>query len=287
MSPRKQLRSSSAPLTAAVTRLWVEFGLQVRDARLARRWTVDELARRSGLSAGFVYRVEAGQSGSEEAAARLASALGRRAELQLIDPRRRAEAPRDLSADAVHSAMGELEARHLRTLGVPTGIDEPYQHYQFAGRADVVAWDVGARALLHIENRTRFPDLQDMAGAFNAKKAYLAEAIGTRVGVGRWVSQTHVIAALWTSEVLHSIRMRRDSFRSLCPDATDAFAGWWRGDPPHASTTSALIVLDPLAHGKQRLWIGLDGALTARPRYAGYAEVAAGLLREIGQPDAA
>ena len=54
--------------------------------------------------------------------------------------------------------MGEYEASHLRALGFKVGIDEPYQHYQFAGRADLVAWDVDARAFLHIENGTRFPD---------------------------------------------------------------------------------------------------------------------------------
>lgn len=183
--------------------------------------------------------------------------------------------------------MGELEARHLRKVGIPTGIDEPYQHYQFAGRADLVAWDVAARAFLHIENRTRFPDFQDMAGAFNAKKAYLAEAIGARVGVGRWASQTHVIAALWTSEVLHAIRMRRDSFRSLCPDTTEAFAAWWSGQHPLGGATASLIVLDPLARGRQRQWIGLSDAFAARPRHAGYAQVAAGLMHEITRHDAA
>jgi hypothetical protein len=182
--------------------------------------------------------------------------------------------------------MGELEARHLQSLGIPTGIDEPYQHFQFAGRADLVAWDVAARALLHIENRTRFPDFQDMAGSFNAKKAYLAEAIGARVGVDRWASQTHVIAALWTSEVLHALRMRRESFRSLCPDPTDAFVGWWDAQPPTTGIHSVLVVLDPIAHGRQRQWIGLDDALSARPRRAGYAEVAASLLHDAARTSA-
>jgi len=183
--------------------------------------------------------------------------------------------------------MGEFEARHLRLLGLPTGLDEPYQHYQFAGRADLVAWDVDVRALLHIENRTRFPDLQDMAGSFNAKRAYLAEDLGKRLGVTRWASQTHVIVAVWTSEVLHALRMRRDSFRTLCPDTTDAFAGWWKARPPGTGIHSVLVVLDPLSRGRQRQWIGLDDALVARSRYAGYAEIAASLLRDTGHPDAA
>lgn len=277
MSPRKRARESSGTVTAAVTRLRVAFGLQIRDARIARGWSVQDLARRADLSPAFVYLVEAGRSGSAEAAARLAVALGRRAELQLVDPRRRAERGQ-LSADPVHSAMGELEAAHLRQLGYGVGVDEPYQHYQFAGRSDVVAWDVQARVLLHIENRTRFPDFQDMAGSYNAKRAYLAESLGRRLGVRRWASETHVIAALWSSEVLHALRMRPDSFRSLCPDAADAFAGWWRGEPPPSGATSTLVVIDPVASRRQRLFIGLDEALAAaRPRHRGYAEVAAAL----------
>ncbi len=257
--------------------------MEVREARIARGWSVRELASRAGLSAGFLYMVEAGTSGSEEAAARVATALGRRAELHLTDPRRRGEERRNLAADPIHSAMGELEAGHLRPFGFSVGIDEPYQHYQFAGRADVVAWHLENAALLHIENRTRFPDFQEMAGAFNGKRAYLAASLGERVGVQRWRSQTHVIAALWSSEVLHALRLRQESFRALCPDPTDAgsaFSAWWSGTPPIAGATSLLIVLDPLAQGRQRPFIGLDEALTARPRHRGYAEVAAKLLMD-------
>jgi hypothetical protein len=71
--------------------------------------------------------------------------------------------------------------------------------------------------------------------------------------------------------------MRRESFRSLCPDSADALTAWWRGEPPRAGNTSTLIVLDPLAAGRQRLFIGLDDALTARPRHRGYAEAAKAL----------
>jgi transcriptional regulator with XRE-family HTH domain len=287
MSPRNFAESGPDSIDQTVRRVWIEMGLAIRQARVGRHWSVRRLAAKAKVSPEVLYRIERGQPTSLEAVARAAGALGVRPEIDLVDPRRRGDARRDLSADAVHSAMGELEARHLHTFGIPTGVDEPYQHFHFAGRADVVAWNVAARALLHIENRTRFPDFQDMAGAFNAKKAYLAQQLGARVGIGRWRSQTHVIAALWTSEVLHSIRMRRDSFRSLCPDATDAFAGWWRGEPPVAGTSAILIVFDPLAQGRQRQWIGLDDALTARPRHAGYAQVAVGLLHEIGRPGAA
>ena len=43
----------------------------------------------------------------------------------------------------VHATMGEPELAYLRGRGYGVGVEEPYQHYQFAGRADVVAWDLG------------------------------------------------------------------------------------------------------------------------------------------------
>jgi transcriptional regulator with XRE-family HTH domain len=278
MSPQRFAKPAPDAVRAAERRLWVGLGSQIREARIARRWTAQALADRAGVSRGLVYLLEGGESASTEAALRLATALGLRVEIDLVDPRRRTDLRPVRLADPVHSAMGEFEAGHLRRLGYPLGLDEPYQHFQFAGRADVAAWDVQRRALLHLENRTRFPDFQEMAGSYNAKRAYLGASIASRVGVARWASETHVIVALWSAEVLHALRLRPESFRSLCPDAHDAFTAWWGGNPPTTGATSALIVLDPLANGRQRLFIGLDEAMSARPRHRGYAEAAASLL---------
>jgi hypothetical protein len=278
MSPRTfTMGPPSSSVDAAIRRLWVTFGQQVRDARNDRRWTIAELARRAGISAGMAYRVETGLSASTATAVRLATALGLRLDFEVTDPRRRSRVRADLSVDAVHSAMGELEAAHLRRPGIGVGIDEPYQHYQFAGRADVTAWSIENAALLHIENRTRFPDFQEMAGAFNAKRAYLADTLGERLGVRRWLSQTHVMAVLWSAEVLHVLRLRTASFRALCPDTPHGFEAWWRGDPAPRGISSALIVLDPLATQRQRPFIGFDEALTVRPRFRTYADAAAQL----------
>src|SRR5438067_6824 len=83
-------------------------------------------------------------------------------------------------------------------------------------------------------------DFQEMAGAFNSKRAYLAKELRERLGVTRWASETHVMAALWSAEVLHSLRLRTESFRSLCPDGPEAFEQWWSGDPPTRGATSTL-----------------------------------------------
>lgn len=277
MSPRRTA-AASPKVEAEVDRVSTTVGLRVRDARVARGWSVRRLAEVAELSVDMVYRVEAGEPASWQTAARLSVALGRRLEIDLVDQRRR-EARPNLAVDLVHSAMGEFEARHMRERGLPVGIDEPYQHYQFAGRADVVAWDLARRALLHIENRTRFPDFQDMAGGFNAKRAYLGQALAARIGVRSWASETHVIVALWSSEVLHALRLRTESFRALCPDVTAAVDGWWSGEPPSEGRASILIVLDPMTSGRAREYAGLDAALAARPRYRSYSDLAARLAR--------
>jgi len=170
--------------------------------------------------------------------------------------------------------MGEIEAKRLRGPGISVGIDEPYQHFQFAGRADLVAWNVVAKALLHLENRTRFPDVQETAGSFNAKRAYLGADLAQRLGLRGWPSETHVIVGLWSAEVLHVLRLREQTFRAMCPDKPDGFAAWWSGDPPPSGSRSEFVLLDPLAEGPKRAWISLDEAITARPRYRGYADVA-------------
>jgi transcriptional regulator with XRE-family HTH domain len=274
MSPRR-----TGPATpraeAELRRVAAALGVRIRDARLARGWSVVELADRAGLSPDMVYRVESGAPASAGTAARLAVALDRRLEIDIVERRRKSGA--NLSVDIIHSAMGELEATALRRLGYGVGMDEPYQHYQFAGRADLVAWDLDRRALLHLENRTRFPDFQEMAGAYNAKRAYLGAALAQRLGVRRWAAETHVIVALWTAEVVHLLRLRTASFRALCPDDQEIVERWWSGEPPTAGSTSSLIVLDPLAGGRRERFVGLDGALTARTRHRGYAEVRAGL----------
>lgn len=234
---------------------------------------MQSLAERAGVSRGSVHLLEAGRPVSVEIAVRLGAALGMRLDFELIDPRRHTVAA-GRNADPVHSLMGEFEAGRLRQFGFRVGIDEPYQHYQFAGRADVIAWDPHRATLLHLENRTRFPDFQDAAGSFNSKRAYLGQALAERAGIRRWASETHVLVAVWSAEVLHSIRLRPESFRSLCPDPRDAFAAWWSGQAPPGGVSSSLVLMDPLSSGRQRGFVGLEEAIaSAKPRHRGYADI--------------
>jgi len=277
MSPSKM----PPAVPAALNRMTTSAGGQLREARLGRRWPMRELARRAGVSVASVHAVESGRQMSLETYARLASALGLRPELTFESGR--GGALMTSTRDVVHAAMGDVEAAHLTSLGLPVAIDEPYQHYQFAGRADVLAWNLNERRLLHIENKSRLDDIQDLAGSYNAKRAYLASAIGDRLGVGPrgWRIVSHVLVVLWSAEVLHVLRLRTATIRAICPGSGNAFEAWWSGTGPGPGTSSELIVLDPAASlGRARRWITLDEALTAtRPRYRGYADVAARLSR--------
>jgi hypothetical protein len=176
--------------------------------------------------------------------------------------------------------MGEVEARALRPFGFELLIDEPYQHYHYAGRADLVAISRQRRALLHLENKTRFPDVQEYAGAFNAKRAYLVSDLIRRYNLPPLTTITHVTVALWSSEVLHVLRRKQETFRSICPDPADALGAWWSGQPP-VGTSTTLVLFDPLvaAGSRRRAWIGLDQIAIARPRYRGYADALAELKR--------
>jgi transcriptional regulator with XRE-family HTH domain len=274
MSPLSHYEPRPNGIERSLARTALAIGIRIRDERVRRGWSLRRLATAAGLSVGAVHGAETGRPCGLETYLRIADALGLHLELLLADPRRRV-ATSLRSADAVHAAMGDLQAGRLNGHGFPVGIDEPYQHYQFAGRADVVAWDVDARALLHLENRTRFPDLQEAAGAWNAKRSYLADALAGRLGLSRgWASVTHVMVALWTAEVLHTLRLRTATFRALCPDSADVFAAWWAGSPPARGTTASVVLFDPCAAGRQRLFVGLDDALRVGPRHRGYAAVA-------------
>ena len=172
----------STPSTHALetARVGGHLGEVIRAERRRRGWTLRDLAARTGLSPSHLQWIEAGNAASVQAYAAIAGAFGRRLEIDLVDPRSRSARRPD--EDPVHAAMGEVEAARLARPGIDIALDEPYQHFQFAGRGDLVAWSIERGALLHLENRTRFPNVQDTFGAYNAKRRWLANAVAERLG---------------------------------------------------------------------------------------------------------
>jgi transcriptional regulator with XRE-family HTH domain len=247
-------------------------GDSLRSERVRRRLTLAQVADRAGISRALVQWLETGHPVRLESYVRVSLALGLRLELGVTNPRRRRG--RASQEDPVHAAMGEVIAARMSSHGFAVALDEPFQHYQFAGRADVLAWSLERRALLHVENRTRFPNVQEAFGSYNAKRRFLAPFIADRLDVrGGFDAVTHVVAALWSSEVIHAIRLRPASFRAVCRDGTTAWQAWWNGEPPGHGVTSILVLVDPLAvDARRRTFVGLEEVPTVRPRYRGYAD---------------
>ncbi len=169
------------------------------------------LAARAAVSSSTIHKIENGARASIGMYVRVAKALDREFACQLVDPTGRRDAVRD-DADIVHAAMGELEVATLRSHGFRTGLDEPWQHYHFAGRADVLGWDTALSALLRIENRTRFPDVQDSIGRFKNEQRYLVTALWRPLGFERLPrTELHVMVGLWSAEVLRVLRQRPET----------------------------------------------------------------------------
>jgi transcriptional regulator with XRE-family HTH domain len=266
--------SSVTASQRVATQLAGRLGSLVRDERLRRGWSLREVASRSGISISFVQAVEHGRPAGLATYAAIAGALGLAPDFDLVDPRRKAHVIR--REDPVHAAMGETIAARLRSHHLDLALDDPFQHYQFAGRADLLAWSIDRRALLHVENRTRFPNIQEAFGSYNTKRRYLPSIAAERLGLRRgWEAVTNVVVALWSSEVLHDLRLHPASFQAVCPDPLEAFAAWWSGDLSQAaSVTSSLVLFDPVGGGRsdRRQFVGLDQSRIVRGRYRGYAD---------------
>jgi transcriptional regulator with XRE-family HTH domain len=282
MSRFPRVGSATPAAAARLAALAAGLGAQVREARVRRRWTTQRLAAEAGVSRTMVYLVERGQRTTIETYARLGAALGLRLEASLDDPRARARPPR--AEDPVHAAMVELLAARYGAQGRLVTADEPFQHYQFAGRADLAVIDPAGPDLLHHEVKTAIPNVGELAGAWNVKRQYLARALaGRHASRNGFRSVTHVLTFAWTAECLRVLRLREASIRSLGPDDGAAFAAWWRGDVPATpGVTSTVVLLDPMERPRAAPWVGLDALGTARPRHSGYAELL-GALRMNGR----
>ncbi|HEY5629436.1 MAG TPA: hypothetical protein VIR16_08000 [Candidatus Limnocylindrales bacterium] len=84
------------------------------------------------------------------------------------------------------------------------------------------------------------------------------------------------MAALWSAEVRHVLRLRTATFTALCPDEPTALAAWLAGEPPSPGVTSSLVLLDPLVPfgSRRRTIASLADVGKVDTRHRGYAEAA-------------
>jgi len=274
MSPIRHTGELAPAAAAQLAAASAAVGAMVRNARVRRRWTTKRLAAEAGVSRSLVYLVERGEASTLESYARLATALGLRLEPKMVDPRARDSRPAR-AEDPVHAAIVETLAARYTAQGRIVAVDEPFQHFHFAGRGDVVAIETGGPDLIHHEVKTALPNIGEAAGSWNAKRQYLAPVLAQRYGFRHgFRSMTHVLTFAWTAECLHLIRIRASTIRSLGPDDEGAFRAWWEGaTPSDAGVTATVVLLDPVPRERSASWTGIRDLARLRPRYRGYADV--------------
>jgi hypothetical protein len=118
--------------------------------------------------------------------------------------------------------------------------------------------------------------VQDALGSFAAKRAYLGAELAARLGVRSWLSETHIFAGLWSTEVVGSMRRHRSSLEALSPDpASEVFARWWSGESAVEGRHVGVILLNPVTRraGTAR-WTTMQRALDTRSRHSSYSAAA-------------
>lgn len=102
-----------ALIVVSVDSLLRSLGARLRDARLLREWSLEEVAIRSGVPLSTYRRLERSGEGSLRTLARVAVALGRQAELAALFPVEPARME-DLQTPPTRRRKGRTPSRRLR-----------------------------------------------------------------------------------------------------------------------------------------------------------------------------
>ena len=189
MSPTSHRALPAPGAIRALNRLAVTAGQAVR-ARAHAAALVPSVARRPSRHLGRLCLGDRGRACRfrSRPTRRVFTALG--VPLDMTgDPTPPGAAAPGRGQDLVHSAMGELEAP---AAPARSGSRLPSTSpTSTTSSLAVRTWSRGTRqpsALLHIENRTQFPNVQEALGGFGSKRAYLGGVLAARL----WARQPRV-----------------------------------------------------------------------------------------------
>jgi len=249
------------------------FGRACQDTRISLDVSRAELARRVGVSARYVARIERGEANpSLRLVEHIAEALGLDITLDIRPPLFLGGAR---VRDAVHARCSAYGDRHLRALGWATAREVEIVHGRSHGWIDLLAFDQRTGTLLIIEIKTRLDDLgglERQLGWYERMAWQAARRLGWRPT--RVVS---CVLALASDEVERVVRSHRDllalAFPVRVPGIADLLA---RPDADFEGRGFALI--DPAS--RRRDWLirtSIDGRRSRLPYrdYAGAARPAA------------
>ena len=252
--------------TTHVTALRVGFGRACRDTRLSLDVDRKELARRDGLTARYVAKIERGETNpSLNIVERIAGALG----LELELTARRPIFPAGSRVrDAVHARCSAYVDRRLRTLGWETAREVEIVHGRSHGWIDL-RLHRSTGTLLVIEIKTRLDGLGGLEHQLGWYERMAWQPAGARGWRPRRVIS--VVLALASDEIDGVIR----AYREVIQIAFPARPGELVTVPASAvSGARGLALIDPAS--RRRDWLirtSVDGRRSRLP-YRDYAEAA-------------
>jgi transcriptional regulator with XRE-family HTH domain len=162
----------------------------IRFLRRRAGWRQVDLAAHAGTSREMVSRIERGRiegltlRSLDTIAATLGGSL-------YIEVRWRGE-QLDRLMDAAHAAVQEMAVGHLREVSWRVEVEVSFNWYGERGRVDAVAFHSDTRALLVVEVKVRFGDIQDTLGKLDVKTR-LGRQLARQLG---WPEPARVIPCL-------------------------------------------------------------------------------------------
>lgn len=201
----------------------VRVGSAIRAVRLRRGWTQADLARRAGVSAATVSRVELGRLDTVDLGRlrRLAAPLEVR--IDLIARWQGADLDRLLNAR--HSAMHEAVARDFARRPAWAIVPEvSFSIYGERGVVDAVAWHAASGSLLVIELKTAIADVNELLGTLDRKRRLAPRIAAERGWRPRSVSVWLVVAEGRTNR--RRVAEHRSTLRSALPIDGRTVSGW-------------------------------------------------------------
>ncbi|HET7029918.1 MAG TPA: helix-turn-helix domain-containing protein [Candidatus Limnocylindrales bacterium] len=145
----------------------MSFGRSLRALRIRRRWTQDELGRRSGVSRGVVARIEQGRASHVPIATldRVTGPLGARVLVKLLWQGEGLER----LLDGRHASVVDVVVRVLRAASWTVATEVSFNEYGERGSIDVFAFHPETRTLLVVEVKTVIGDAGALQSTLDRK----------------------------------------------------------------------------------------------------------------------
>jgi len=225
-------------------------------------WRQSDLATRAKVSQSAVSRVERGRTDAISIAAlsALATSLGARLDVRLTWQGENL----DRLLDAGHAAAVERLVGILQGAGWDVLAEVSFSIYGERGSIDVFARHRQSGALLVVEVKSVFPDLQAMLVALDRKTRLAGRIAAERGWPTAPVSTLLVVVDATTAR--RRVREHEATLGSVLPDRGREITRWLRN--PGSRVLRGLLFLPPSHHATVRRRVRRRRTVAPRPRAA-------------------